>query len=184
MRVVREDVELQGRFFLPKISKSIFIHPTDTVYGIGCDATNKLLVMKLRLIKKWHTQPFTVIAPSKEWVLENLEVPESALKHFPGAVTIIAKLKNPRCVCEDVHLGKNVLGVRIPNHWISNVVSKMGKPVVSSCANKHSEDLMTSLENADPELIKASEVILHEGPKEGKPSVFIDFTEGIQIITQ
>ena len=184
MYAKKEDVELQERYYLPRLKKTIFIHPTDTVYSIGCDATNPRLVMKLRVLKKWQTQPFTVIAPSKEWILHNLDVPQEALNHLPGPVTIIARLKNPDCVAEDVHLGSDTLGVRIPNHWIADVVKKLGFPIVSSCANKRAQNLMTSLDDADKTLVQASEVVLHEGPKQGQPVVFIDYTEGEQLITQ
>ncbi len=182
MQVLKKEFELQRRFYLPKLSSSIFIHPTDSHYSIGCDATNSLLVTKLRLLKKWHTQPFSVIAPSKKWITDNLDVPQDALNHLPGPIIIIARMKNPDCVCEDVHLGTFVLGVRMPNHWISGVVSELGVPIVSSCANKYAETLMTSIENADKQLLEASDMILHEGAKHGKPLVFIDYTEGTKVI--
>lgn len=184
MQVRREDVEMQERRFLPLLKRSLFIHPTDTFYGIGCDATNPRLVMRLRLLKRWQTQPFTVIAPSVEWVLENMDVPPEVANLFPGPVTVIARMKNPDCVCHDVHLGSETLGVRIPNHWIADVVAKLDVPVVSSCANKRAEDLMTSIENADKDLVDASEVVLHEGPKKGRAALFIDYTEGTQLITE
>jgi L-threonylcarbamoyladenylate synthase len=182
MQIGRSDLELQERYYLPVLSRSLFIHPTDSHYSIGCDATNKLLVMRLRLLKRWHSQPFSVIAPSKDWIRENLDVPEEALEHFPGPVTIVARLKNDTCVANDVHLGYGTLGVRIPDHWISQVVARLGVPVVTSCANKKAECLMTSLENADKQLVEASAVVLHEGPKNGRPTVFIDYTEGLHII--
>ena len=56
---------------------SIFIHPTDTIYGIGCDATNKEAVRKIRDIKQ-SKQPFSVIAPGKQWILDNCIVHEHA----------------------------------------------------------------------------------------------------------
>ena len=95
MLVRREDIELQERYFVPLLRKSVFIHPTDTHYAIGCNAKDDLLVLRLRVIKKWHHQPFTVIAPSVDWVLENLDVPEEVATHFPGPTTVIARIKNP-----------------------------------------------------------------------------------------
>lgn len=184
MLLRREDFELQERYYLPLLSRSLFIHPTDTVYSIGCDATNGNLVMRLRLVKRWQSMPFTVIAPSKEWILDNLEVPADALRHLPGPVTIIARLRNHACVAPDVHLGSRTLGVRIPNHWIAGVVAKLGVPVVTSCANKRAENLMTSLEDADKHLIEAAELVLHEGPKRGLHTLFIDYTDGVHLLTE
>jgi len=51
---------------------SIFIYPTDTLYGIGCDAGNESIVKKIREVKQTD-QPFSVIAPSKDWIKQNLE---------------------------------------------------------------------------------------------------------------
>lgn len=181
MLVRRDDLELQERFYLPQLKESIFIHPTDTHYAIGCDATNSRLCLKLRLIKRWHTQPLPIIAPSKDWIRENVDLPEQALRQLPGPVTIMARLKNPDCICPDVHLGKNTIAIRMPKHWIGEIVAKLGIPVISTCANKHSQELMTSLDNADPQLVEAAGLVLHEGPKQGKPMVFIDYTE-LQII--
>ena len=51
---------------------AIFIYPTDTIYGLGCDATNEGSVALIRNIKyKDGDKPMSIIAPSKDWVLEN-----------------------------------------------------------------------------------------------------------------
>ena len=73
----------------------IILYPTDTIWGIGCDATNKEAVRKIRDIKK-SEQPFSVIAPGKKWIMDNCVVHEHAneyLEKLPGPYTLIFKLK-------------------------------------------------------------------------------------------
>ncbi len=79
----------------------VFIHPTDTIYGLGCDATNEQSVKKIREVKQRPTTPFSVIAPSKEWIEANCVITKEAkswLKKLPGPFTFILKKKN-RCNC-------------------------------------------------------------------------------------
>ena len=70
-------------------SGAIFIYPTDTVYGLGCNAEDIRAVKKLRQIKGTD-HPFSVIAPSKQWIQDRLNVkfPEF-LEKLPGPVTLI-----------------------------------------------------------------------------------------------
>ena len=58
------------QFYEKKLKEGIFIIPTDTVYGLSCNAKSPKLVENLRKIKK-SKQPFSVIAPSKKWIYEN-----------------------------------------------------------------------------------------------------------------
>ncbi len=184
MLVRREDVEAQKRYYYPLLREAIFIHPTDLMYGIGCDATNDQLVMRLRVLKHWQTHPFNIIAPSKEWIREHIELPEEALEQLPGPVTLIGRLKNPQAIAQEVHLGSNVVGVRIPDHWIAQIVNTLGHPIVSTCANKRAQRLMTCLDDAHPELVRSAKIVLHEGVKSGKQPLFIDYTEQEQVITE
>lgn len=71
-----------------EISNSIFIYPTDTIYGIGCDAQAEDKVEKIREIKGRDMKSFSVITPSKKWILENLETSEQEIdKYLPGKYT-------------------------------------------------------------------------------------------------
>ena len=87
------------------ITGSVFIHPTDTIYGIGCDAQNSGSVKKVRKLKGRAANPFSVIAPSLDWVNENCIVTrqgEEWLDKLPGPYTLIFKLKN-NCVAKEVN---------------------------------------------------------------------------------
>ena len=62
----------------------VFIYPTDTIYGIGCDATNEGSVKSIRIVKQRFDKPFSVIAPSKQWILKNFEANKSFIDKLPG----------------------------------------------------------------------------------------------------
>lgn len=164
---------------------AVFIYPTDTIYGIGCNAQITGSVKKIRELKLRAANPFSVIAPSAEWIRENCNVTKEAegwIGKLPGPYTLILKLKNPHCVAKEVNQGLGTLGIRMPKHWISKVAAEADVPVVTTSVNRSSEDYMTSLDDIDYTIMGSVDFILYEGPKEGKPSKIIDLTEKIKII--
>lgn len=158
---------------------AIFIHPTDTIYGIGCDATNAEAVKKVREIKNRMKTPFSVIAPSKEWILSHAKIMDThsaRLEELPGPVTLITNLKEKNDLCDEINPGLETLGVRIPAHWIMELISEANIPIVTTSANVQGEDFMTSLENLNPHIKSKMDFIIYEGEKEGQPSKIIDLT--------
>lgn len=166
------------------IDGAVFIYPTDTIYGIGCNAQNPIAVKKVRQLKGRAASPFSVIAPSLEWIYENCIVAKEAeewLGKLPGPCTLIFKLKN-NCVAKNVNPGLKTLGVRIPNHWIRKIVAEADVPVVTTSVNKANGDYMTSLEDLDPSIKSGIDFVVYEGKKEGKPSKIVDLTEAVRVI--
>jgi len=162
----------------------VFIYPTDTIYGIGCNATNKEAVEKIREIKQRKTNPFSVIAPSKEWIDENFIVNDNAkdwIKRLPGPYTLILKIKK-QCVADNVAPGIDTLGIRIPDHWLSNIVNEIGIPIVTTSANKSGNDPMTSLDDLDSDIKSRVDFIVYEGIKKGQSSKIIDLTDDVRVI--
>lgn len=167
------------------IDGAVFIYPTDTIYGIGCNALISKYVKKIRQLKGRSANPFSVIAPSVEWIKENCIITKGAeewLDKLPGPYTLILKLKNPRCVTKDVNPGLQSLGVRIPNHWINKIIAEAEVPIVTTSVNRSGQDYMTSIEDLDTTVKKDVEFVIYEGKKEGRPSKIIDLTEKIKII--
>jgi len=172
--------ELRVRFseILEKINEgSIFIYPTDTIYGIGCSALNDKAVQQIREIKGGRSSaPFSIIVPSINWVKKNCTINQKGqkwLEKLPGPYTIILPLKN-RTIAENIAPNVETIGIRYLDHWFSEVVAKLGIPIVTTSANKTGEPFMTSLENLDPEIENSVEFIIYEGPKEGRPSRLIN----------
>ena len=164
---------------------SVFIYPTDTIYGIGCNATNSNSVKKIRKIKGRAANPFSVIAPSVDWIKENCIVEKESeewLKKLPGPYTLIFKLKNKKCVAKEVNPGLETLGVRIPKHWISKITAEADIPIVTTSVNKSGQDYMTSLEDLDDSINKGADFAIYDGEKEGKPSKIVDLTGNAKIV--
>ncbi|MBI2653648.1 threonylcarbamoyl-AMP synthase [Candidatus Woesearchaeota archaeon] len=181
-----EELNLEKQTLMDSIiNGSVFIYPTDTIYGIGCNAELSSAVKKVRQLKGRATNPFSVIAPSLEWINKNCVVTKEAhewLEKLPGPYTLIFKLKNTHCIAKEVNPSLNTLGIRIPNHWIRKIVAEADVPVVTTSVNKANEDYMTSLEDLDGSIKTGIDFVLYEGKKEGKPSKIVDLTDEVKVI--
>lgn len=179
----KNDVVVNRPKLIEQIKRgAVFIYPTDTIYGIGCDATNDSSVRKIRELKERDTKPFSVIAPSIDWIKENCGLNDKAkawLLKLPGPYTLILNLKNPNAVCAQTNMGLKTLGVRIPDHWISSVVADVGKPVITTSVNLAGKPPATRREQIEQ---FAVDFIIFEGDKQGKPSTVIDLTKGEEVI--
>lgn len=191
MRIVNKDEWEQNRHSLSKeLKRGVFIYPTDSIYGLGCDATKPGLVQRIRELKNSTTQPFSVIAPSKEWIYENCEVTPAAQRWVeqlggevvvdgePKAVSLVLKLKNPSAVAGNVLQGYDSLSVRMPNHWFTGVVSDLGVPVVTTSANPTGGNFMTSLDDLHEKIRQGAELCIYEGEKKGTPSTLVHLDKG------
>ena len=162
-------------------NKAIFIYPTDTIYGIGCDATNSKAVKQIRKIKEREDKPFSIIAPNFEWINKNCNTSKAKkwLAKLPGPYTLILPLKKTKVVCEETNNESKSLGVRIPNHWIADFVKEYGRPIITTSVNKTGEKSCNTLK----ELEKFSvDFIIYEGEKKGKPSTVIDLRNEEKIV--
>lgn len=172
--------------FIIRKGSPIFIHPTDTIYGIGCNAEDDKAVDRVRQIKDRYTRPFSVIAPSKQWILDNCEVKDEDQEYInklPGPYTIVLNLKNKKCISPLVNNNLDTIGVRIPEHWFSACAATLGKPLITTSANKMGEDFMTSIDDLDSRIKSKVDFIVYEGEKTCRPSKVFDLTkEDIEVI--
>ena len=176
MEIVTKEEFLKKEIYLDRVRNGdIFIYPTDTIYGLGCNALLLDSVKRLREIKERDTNPLSIIASSKEWISENCILKDS-LDKLPGPYTLILELKRD-CVVKEVNPDLTTLGVRIPKHWISDFVKKLELPIVTTSVNKAGEKPMTSIEDLDKDIKGSVDFIVYEGVKDNKPSTIIDTTK-------
>lgn len=180
----KEDMLKNKRKLVEQVrAGAVFIYPTDTIYGIGCDATNQEAVERVRELKQREGKPFSVIAPSVDWILANCEVSQKAkmwLLKLPGPYTLVLPLAK-KAVAASANKGLNTLGVRIPEHWISSFAEACGVPLVTTSVNRSGFPPCTRLDQ-----FKKFEVdfILYEGDKEGRPSRVVDLTRNGRVLRE
>jgi len=157
---------------------AIFIYPTDTIYGIGCNALNQKSVQKIREIKQRQNNPFSIWVPSIEWIKNNFIMTAKSKKwldKLPGPYTLIMQLKESKSLPDNINPTEDdFIGVRLPEHWFSKIVEMLNFPLVTTSVNKTGEPFMTSLEDLDPEIQKKVEFIIYEGDKNGRPSKIVN----------
>ena len=121
----------------------VIVYPTDTVYGIGCDALNEKAVLQVAKIKKVReTKLFSVIMRDLEEIKKhsflgstNKRILEKLL---PGKFTfILPGVKNiPKAISEN-----GTLGIRIPEHPVTQRLTELFEnPIVTTSANVSGED--------------------------------------------
>ena len=167
------------------LNGAIFIYPTDTIYGIGCNALDSEAVQRVREIKKRAKAPFSVLAPSKEWIEENCIIDKHSvewLNKLPGPYTLVLKLKNKDCIAPEVIGEADTLGVRIPRHWVASIIKQVGVPIITTSVNESGKRFMISHEDLETEIRNKVHFMIDEGIKEGRPSniVFLD-KESVEI---
>ena len=184
--LTKSEVQLRVQELIELINEGdIFIHPTDTIYGIGCNALDEKAVKKIRKLKERKESPFSLWVPSKDWIREHCVVPkegEKWLDKLPGPYTLILKLKQNNVIAPSVSMGAETIGVRIPNHWFNRVVELAQTPIITTSANRSGKQFMTSLEDLDKEIKDGVRFCVYEGEKNGKPSNIVHLTEKLKIV--
>lgn len=154
-------------------SGSIFIYPTDTIYGLGCNALDEKAVHKIKEIKSRDSQkPLSIIAPSKAWILENLETTQEFIdKYLPGPYTLILKKKSPSFLS---HVSQSeTLGIRIPKHEFTKTIQKAQVPFITTSVNLSGEKPATTIEEIKPEILEKADMIINSNHLSGTPSTII-----------
>jgi L-threonylcarbamoyladenylate synthase len=150
----------------------IFIYPTDTIYGIGCNALDKKAVERIREIKKRDkNKPLSIIAPSFEWIKKHCVVDVGLKKYLPGPYTLILKKKDPGFL---KHVSEtDSLGIRIPDCEFSEKVEEAGAPFITTSVNLSGEPFAVNIKGVPEEIKSRVDRIIDEGKLNGKPSTLI-----------
>lgn|SRR3989344_2619359 len=125
------DSKVQGEVLSVLRGGEVAILPTDTVYGIACDAENmdtkkKIFDIKNRDAKQQIAWLIADMAMAEKYLQIKPEIKEKLKNVWPGAFTGIFE-----------SLDKNrTIGVRIPNYrFLQDLIDKFGRPVAATSAN-------------------------------------------------
>jgi L-threonylcarbamoyladenylate synthase len=143
----------------------IILYPTDTVWGIGCDATNAEAVEKIYALKQRAESKSMIVLMNGEKMMYNVfkEIPEAAwqimdLSEKP--TTLI--LDNPRNVASNIIAEDKTLGVRlVKDPFCFKLMERMKKPLVSTSANISGMFTPKSFKEIAPEIIKGVDYVVN-----------------------
>jgi len=142
----------------------LVIYPTDTLYGIGCDATNADAVKKLRSLKKRDSaKPLSILVSDFAMLLQycNVSPEQEKVLHalLPGPYTFILPLKQRLPVSESLEVG-----IRVPEHAFMRAVSKSaGVPIVTTSANLSGEKGADRLSGVAREILDGADLAIDSG---------------------
>lgn len=131
----------------------IGIFPTDTVYGIGCNALDITGLEKLYKLKERNfNKPISILVSNPNMInkfVKNINNIERKLieNFWPGALTII--FNKSEIVPKLLTAGLDTIGIRMPNNKIAiELIDKLGGPIAASSANISGEIPATNINNA------------------------------------
>ncbi len=129
MRLIKKAVEVLR-------DGGIIIYPTDTVYGLGCDLSNKKGIEKIYELKKRNKkQPLSFICSDLKHISQYAKVTDYAYKTMkrllPGSYTFI--LEASRLVPKIILPKRPTTGIRVPDNNIClAMVRELGQPIIST----------------------------------------------------
>lgn len=133
------------------------LYPTDTIWGIGCDATNKEAVDKVYKLKKREPSRSMLILVSDIFMAERYlnELPDIAVQLFECTdkpLTLI--LDNARNLADNLIADNGSIGIRIPeDDFCQELLSQFRKPIVSTSANFSRQNSARCFDEINPDLV-------------------------------
>lgn len=152
------------------------ILPTDTIYGLSGDASQPTVVRRIQRIKR-RTNPPSLIPPSLPWAATVI-APRSRQRF----ASVERSYRGPFTTLWPAHegplrrtLGSRFVGLRFPEHWITELAEQLGSPLVTTSVNRTTEAPMRDLESLDPSIADEIDFLVYEGALEGPPSTLVWF---------
>ncbi len=141
------------------------LYPTDTIWGIGCDATNEKAVEKIYALKKRSESKSLIVLVSDDGMLNRF------VKNIPAlAWDLIDMADKPLTIIYDAAKGiaKNVLAEdgsiavrKTSDEFCQRLIHKFGKPIVSTSANISGENAPKNFSEVSDEIKKTVDYIVN-----------------------
>lgn len=146
-------------------SGGTILYPTDTIWGIGCDATNVNAIQKIYEIKKREPSKSLIILVESEKRLQDLvDVPEMAWEIMDLSdkpVTII--YDQPRGLPKILLAEDGSIGIRlVKNKFLKKLISGLNQPLVSTSANLSGDPSPLSFSDISPSIINQVDFVAEQ----------------------
>lgn len=163
----------------------IILYPTDTVWGIGCDATNSEAVRRVFEIKQRPDSKALITLVGSEGALERAvaNVPEVAWELIEAAVDPVTIVYDHGAgVAPELLAADDSLAVRLTREPFSaKLCQRFGRPIVSTSANVSGQPAPATFSEIPAEIIEKSDYVCQSRRDESgkaKPSMVIKISDG------
>lgn len=162
--------------------------PTETVYGLGADASSEKAVARLYAVKRRPADHPVIVhfASSAGAFAWAADVPDAARKladrYWPGPLTLI--LKRSALAKDFVTGGQDSVGLRVPSHPVAQALLKeFGGGIAAPSANRFGMVSPTTPAHVREDLGKDAELVLEGGPSDvGIESTIVDLSSGNAVL--
>lgn len=144
----------------------IILYPTDTIWGIGCDATNAEACEKvLKLKQRPENKSFIILVDSflmlEKYIPEFPEVCYDLVELSETPLTII--YPNAKGLASNILAEDGSIGIRLTKDPICvNLIRSIKKPIVSTSANLSGEKSPTRFSEINPKIKEGVDIIVME----------------------
>jgi L-threonylcarbamoyladenylate synthase len=166
-------------------SGGLILYPTDTVWGIGCDATNEKAVEKIyKLKKRSDEKAMIVLVAAEKDIMQHVAAPDLSLFDY------LEKATKPTTVVYDGALGfaNNLIGkdgsiaIRIcKDEFCRQLIKRFRKPIVSTSANISGKPAPKFFKEISNEIKNGVDFIVHykqNDESSAEPSSLIKWNNG------
>ncbi|MEN2494273.1 MAG: Threonylcarbamoyl-AMP synthase [Hyphomicrobiaceae bacterium hypho_1] len=160
--------------------------PTETVYGLGADATNSTAVLKIFTTKgRPRFNPLIVhvanMIEAKKVASFNSLAEKLADAFWPGPMTLVLPMVNGSMISDVVVNGLKTVAIRIPTHPVAcKLIETAGCPIAAPSANISGHISATTAEHVISDFGNKVSIVLDAGPsKHGLESTIIDTSENM-----
>ncbi|MBT3981452.1 MAG: hypothetical protein HOE90_08870 [Bacteriovoracaceae bacterium] len=139
------------------MKNQLIVYPTDTVWGIGCDAGNAELIKEVHLIKKSSaSKPMSILFSDFELLEKNINLPSifskswlSSFFRLETSLCLSRKFIDSSAISESVLCGSDYVSIRLLDYpWCKEICTQIGGPMVSTSLNFSGDPPITSTESA------------------------------------
>ncbi len=161
----------------------VVAYPTDTVYGIGCDITNKRAIEKIYQLKQRDKKkPFSFMCSDLKNISRYAKVSNYAYKTMkrllPGPYTFV--LEGSREVPKMMLTRRKTAGIRVPDHALClNLVHELGNPILTTSATLPDGMVFEDASLIHDHFGSRLDVVVDSGPLPGTPSSVISLIDDV-----
>jgi L-threonylcarbamoyladenylate synthase len=178
------DTDIQHSLIILR-SGGLILYPTDTIWGLGCDATNPEAVNKVYALKqRAETKSLIVLVADQRDILKYTSQPD------PNIFDFLKTVQKPTTVIYEGAIGlapnlinaDGTIAIRlVADPFCRNLIKRLRKPLVSTSANLSGNPAPAFYREIDPHILAGVDYVAHhrrddESPRE--PSAIIKWNPG------